>query len=121
MDLIARAAVFTLPSVRARDASMDGIPNVILEAFSVETPVVSTSLSGIPEVVRDGETGSLVAPGDTVALSRALRDVLQHPDVHRARARRGRELVATSFDLVRNVRALLAWITGGDAGAGIVA
>src|SRR5207244_4125615 len=66
MELIARAAVFTLPSVRARDASMDGIPNVILEAFSVETPVVSTSLSGIPEVVRDGETGSLVAPGDTV-------------------------------------------------------
>jgi len=117
MELIARAAVFTLPSVRAKDASMDGIPNVILEAFSVGTPVVSTSLSGIPEVVRDGETGTLVAPGDSVALAGALRDVLQRPEVHLDRARRGRDLVASSFDLTRNVRALLAWITRREAAA----
>jgi glycosyltransferase involved in cell wall biosynthesis len=110
MELIAKASVFTLPSVRARDASMDGIPNVILEAFSVGTPVVSTSLSGIPEVVRDGETGTLVAPGDSVALAAALRDALRRPEVHLDRAQRGRDLVASSFDLGRNVRALLAWI-----------
>lgn len=115
MELIGRASVFTLPSVRAKDASMDGIPNVILEAFSVGTPVVSTSLSGIPEVVRDGETGTLVAPGDSVALAAALRDVLQRPEVHLDRARRGRDLVASSFDLTRNVRALLAWITSREA------
>ncbi len=111
MELVARATVFTLPSVRAKDASMDGIPNVILEAFSVGTPVVSTNLSGIPEVVRDGETGSLVAPGDSVALARALGDVLRRPEVHAERARRGRDLVAASFDPSRNVRALLVWIT----------
>jgi glycosyltransferase involved in cell wall biosynthesis len=110
MALIARAAVFTLPSIRAKDESMDGIPNVILEAFSVETPVVSTRLSGIPEVVRDGETGMLVEPGDAAALAAALRDVLEHPAVHAARARRGRELVASAFDLTRNVGALLDWI-----------
>ncbi len=115
IDLIARAAVFTLPSVRASDASMDGIPNVILEAFSVETPVVSTNLSGIPEVVRDGETGVLVEPGDAAALARALREVLEHPEPHRARARRGRELIAASFDLERNVRALLARIAGTES------
>lgn len=112
MELIARAAVFTLPSVRAKDESMDGIPNVILEAFSVATPVVSTRLSGIPEVVRDGDTGTLVEPGDRDALAAALRDVLEHPAEHDARARRGRELVAEAFDLPRNVRAFLAWIVG---------
>jgi len=113
MGLIARAAVFTLPSVRAKDESMDGIPNVILEAFSVGTPVVSTDLSGIPEVVRDGETGVLVEPGDPIALARGLRDVLEHPGIHAARAQRGRELVAGAFDAARNVAALLGWIAGG--------
>jgi len=111
MDWIARAAVFALPSTIAKDASMDGIPNVILEAFAVETPVVSTRLSGIPEVVRDGETGVLVAPDDPHALAAALRDVLEHPETHRARARRGRDLVVASFDLDRNVHRFLAWIT----------
>ncbi len=110
--LIARASVFALPSVRAKDDSMDGIPNVILEAFSVATPVISTRLSGIPEVVRDGETGTLIAPGDAAALAVALRDVLEHPGEHAARAARGRELVAASFDLERNVDAFLAWIAG---------
>jgi colanic acid/amylovoran biosynthesis glycosyltransferase len=120
MDWIARAAVFALPSMIAKDASMDGIPNVILEAFAVETPVVSTRLSGIPEVVRDGETGVLIAPDDPHALATALRDVLAHPETHRARARRGRDLVAAAFDLDRNVRQFLAWITephGDDAAA----
>jgi glycosyltransferase involved in cell wall biosynthesis len=111
MECIARAAVFALPSMVAKDASMDGIPNVILEAFAVETAVVSTRLSGIPEVVRDGETGVLVPPDDPVALAEALREVLAHPETHRARARRGRELVAAAFDLDRNVRRFLAWIT----------
>ena len=114
MDLIARAAVFTLPSVRAKDDSMDGIPNVILEAFSVETPVVSTRLSGIPEVVRDGDTGILVAPGDADALAAAIGEVLAQPTLHAERARRGRALVASAFDLDRNVRALLAWISRGE-------
>lgn len=111
MEWMARAAVFALPSMVAKDASMDGIPNVILEAFAVETPVVSTRLSGIPEVVRDGETGVLVPPDDAVALAAALRAVLGDPDAHRARARRGHEIVAAAFDLDRNVRAFLAWIT----------
>ena len=119
MEWIARAAVFALPSTIAKDASMDGIPNVILEAFALETPVVSTRLSGIPEVVRDGETGVLVDPDDPHALATALRDVLAHPETHRARARRGRDLVATTFDPDRNVRRFLEWITQphGDRGA----
>jgi colanic acid/amylovoran biosynthesis glycosyltransferase len=117
MEWMARAAVFALPSMVAKDGSMDGIPNVILEAFAVETPVVSTRLSGIPEVVRDGETGVLVPPDYPVALAAALHDVLAHPEAHRARARRGCELVAAAFDLDRNVRSFLAWITAshGDA------
>jgi glycosyltransferase involved in cell wall biosynthesis len=99
---------------------MDGIPNVILEAFSAGTPVVSTRLSGIPEVVRDGDTGVLVAPGDVDALATALADVLARPAVHAERARRGRALVATAFDLDKNVRAFLGWVTRGawrDAGS----
>jgi len=61
--------------------------------------------------VRDGETGVLVDPDDPHALATALRDVLAHPETHRARARRGRDLVATMFDPDRNVRRFLEWIT----------
>lgn len=117
MRWIARAAVFALPSMIAKDASMDGIPNVILEAFAVETPVISTRLSGIPEVVREGETGVLVPPDDAAALARALREVLAHPETHRAQARRGHALVAAAFDLDRNVRRFLEWITASHAAA----
>jgi len=110
MGLLAQAAVLIQPSVRSEDDSMDGIPNVILEAFSVETPVISTRVSAIPEVVRDGETGRLVAPGDVPALAEAIRAVLRDPATHSDFARRGRALVVEHFDLERNVRKLLGWI-----------
>ena len=45
----------------------DGIPNVLVEAMACGMPVVSTAVSGIPELVRDGENGLLVPPDDPVA------------------------------------------------------
>lgn len=112
LRLLAQAALLVQPSVRSGDDSMDGIPNIILEAFSLETPVVSTRLSGIPEVVREGETGRLVPPGDAAALADAIRGALRDPAAHAAFARRSRTLVAERFDVQRNVRALLEAILG---------
>ena len=55
-----RAAVFALPCCVGRGGEMDGIPVAMMEAMARGLPVVSTRLTGIPEMVRDGENGLLV-------------------------------------------------------------
>jgi glycosyltransferase involved in cell wall biosynthesis len=60
---------------------------VLAEAMAVGTPVVATQVDGLPEVVRDGETGRLVAPGDPDELAEAVADVLAHRERMGAAAR----------------------------------
>jgi glycosyltransferase involved in cell wall biosynthesis len=85
---------------------------VVLEALSVATPVIATRLSAIPEVVRHGETGRLVPPGDDEALAEAIAETLREPEPARAMAHRGRDLVRGQFDIEANVRRLLASLAG---------
>jgi len=55
----------------------EGLPVVIMEAFAMGRPVVSTYIAGIPELVRDGSNGWLVPAGDVAALTQAMREVLE--------------------------------------------
>jgi glycosyltransferase involved in cell wall biosynthesis len=72
---VASASVFALAAVPSR-IGVDGVPVALIEAMAVGTPPVSTALSGIPELVSDGETGLLVEPGDVAGLADALRRLL---------------------------------------------
>lgn len=103
-----RSSIFVLPAVLGSDGDRDGIPNVILEALSMELPVVSTDHSAIPEVVIDQETGLLVHPGDSKALADALECLLKDPDLGREMGRTGRKLVVERFNPEQNARLLLA-------------
>jgi glycosyltransferase involved in cell wall biosynthesis len=72
---LARDQVLTL--FRAADATLltsswENLPHSVVEALAVGTPVVATAVGGVPEVVRDGENGLLVAPGDVAAIARAI-------------------------------------------------
>jgi glycosyltransferase involved in cell wall biosynthesis len=67
---------------------------------------VSTPISGIPEVVRDGETGLLVPAGDDAALADALARLLGDPALRASLGECGREFVTSEFDITRNVRRL---------------
>lgn len=58
---------------------MEGLPVVAMEALAAGRPVVATAVAGVPEVVRPGETGWLVAAGDPVALARAMREAVECP------------------------------------------
>jgi glycosyltransferase involved in cell wall biosynthesis len=81
-DVIAalRAAdLFVLPSKQAGDGDRDGLPNVVMEAASQGLPIVATDFAGIPEFLREGVEGLLVAPGDVEALARALADLAAAP------------------------------------------
>jgi glycosyltransferase involved in cell wall biosynthesis len=89
------------------DGDRDGIPNVILEAMAVGVPVVATAISGIPEVVRDGETGRLIASGDPIAMADALEWLLGHPEDRARLGATARATVAREVELSTSVRPLM--------------
>jgi len=110
-----QAAIFTLPAILGSDGDRDGIPNVILEALSMEIPVVSTMHSGVPEVVEDGVNGLLVPPANSQALAEALENLLRDPELRSRLGRAGRKKVMENFDPQNNARLLLAAFTGTGA------
>lgn len=87
--------------------SKEGLPNVILEASSMELPVVSTRLAGVPEAVIEGETGRMVAPGDAAGLAAAISAIGADRGVCRDMGRAGRELMLERFDKRRQFDAFL--------------
>jgi glycosyltransferase involved in cell wall biosynthesis len=105
------ATLFVLPCVPAADGDLDGIPNVLLEAMACRVPVVSTRLSGIPEVVQDGVTGLLAEPADTQDLAGAIARLLQDRRLRECLGQAGRQLVEQRFDVRRNTEALANWLT----------
>lgn len=105
-DHLRACDVFVLPSIVTSDGKMEGIPVALMEALASGRPVVTSELSGIPELVEHERTGLLVPPGDASALATGL-DRLLGDDVLRARlAGAGPGTVAAGFDLRTNV----AWL-----------
>jgi glycosyltransferase involved in cell wall biosynthesis len=97
-----RAAVLAMPCIVGEDGDRDGLPNVIQEALALGTPVISTDVTGIPEVVRHGETGLKVPQKDPEALADALESLLVDPELRVRLARGGRDLIEAEFDIRRN-------------------
>ena len=85
---------------------MEGIPVAIMEALACGLPVVATSLSGIPELVRPGHTGYLVPEKDPTALANSLAKVYHNPNRAHQLAQAGRTLVQKEFELSANVQRL---------------
>lgn len=106
-ELLDAADVFVLASVRTPIGWMDGIPVALMEALAAGLPAIASRLSGIPELVRDGETGVLAAPGDATDLARAFERVLADPQATLERARAGRALIEREFDIERSAERML--------------
>lgn len=105
------ATCLVAPSVVGRDGDRDGIPNVILEAMSVGTPVVATDVSGIPEVVRDRDTGLFVPPNEPMRLADAIQSIMNDPPAAEAMATRARQLLRETFDPETNAKQLMELLT----------
>ena len=101
------ADIFALASVTDRQGASDVFPTVIIEGMAVARPVVSTRLAGIPELVAHGETGLLVAPGDTSALAQALEELIRDPGLRSRYGRAGRARIEQHFRIEHTVAPLL--------------
>lgn len=106
-----QADVFALPCEIQKDGDRDGIPNVLVEAMAMGIPVVSTQISGIPELIENDVNGFLVKDRDPAALADALADVLNDPELAARFGDAGRATVALEFDAKRNVEKIaeLLW------------
>nr|MCU0622828.1 glycosyltransferase [Gemmatimonadaceae bacterium] len=108
-DEYARAAVFAMPAITDWKGEQEGFGLVLVEAMRAGLPVVASASGGIGDIVRDGETGRLVAEGDAGALADALTALLARPadaarlgDAGRrdVTARYAPEAIARTFDAV---------------------
>ena len=77
----------------------EGLPYAVLEALASGLGVVASPVGGIPEVVRDGETGLLVEPGNIDALASACRVLAEREELRCRLGRQGREVVIREHDL----------------------
>lgn len=107
-DLYRSSTVFALACRIDGNGDRDGIPNVLVEAMASGLPVVSTDVSGIPEVLTDGETGRLVPPEDAEALADAIWRIAKDPAEAVRLGQAGADLIKTRFDGDRLARSLAA-------------
>lgn len=101
-------AVFAALDVFLAPSLWEGFGLVFLEAMAHRLPVISTTVSAIPETVVDGETGWLVPPRDADALAGALRAALTDPVARRARGANGRARLEAEFTVEAMVERTLA-------------
>lgn len=113
--MMAEATLFVLPSIVAADGQMEGIPVALMEALASGRPVVSTKISGIPELVEHEVNGLLVDPQDSVALAQAMRELLENAPRARSMGLNGREKVRREFDIVQCVREVIELLDGENA------
>jgi glycosyltransferase involved in cell wall biosynthesis len=104
--MLSEADCYVQPSVVTPAGKMEGIPVALMEAMASKIPVIATEISGIPELVIDGETGWLVPPDDAVSLADAMEDIFNHPDEANKRSTMGFNRVLSEFVLSTNVKKL---------------
>jgi glycosyltransferase involved in cell wall biosynthesis len=97
-DWIARSAVVVLPSYR------EGLPKILLEASSMEKPVVATDVPGCREVVSHGETGLLVKVRDSLSLAEAMLKLLQDENLRQKMGQAGRKKIMADFSADKVIR-----------------
>jgi colanic acid/amylovoran biosynthesis glycosyltransferase len=101
-ELYEDASIFCLPSFA------EGVPVVLMEAMAMGLPAVSTRIAGIPELIEDGRTGLLVAPGRQDELAAALERLLGDASLRRELGVGAREKVLAEFDAAASATQLQA-------------
>ncbi len=105
MRWMEKSHVLLAPSVTPPDGDMEGIPTTVMEAMASGMPVVASRHSGIPELVKDQETGFLVDERDFEGIAAAVRTLAANRELWPELGRAGRQLVEREFNqTVQSVR-----------------
>jgi glycosyltransferase involved in cell wall biosynthesis len=107
-----QANVKVLASVPTSSGLREGIPVALMEAMACGLPVISSQLSGIPELVENGVSGILVAPRDSLALADGLERLAQDINLRVRMGTAGRVRILREFDLSQNASALAKLFSG---------
>jgi glycosyltransferase involved in cell wall biosynthesis len=97
--LLNKATAFVLPSIVTNDGGREGIPVALMEAMSMEVPVISTKTVGIPELIDDRKNGFLVNEKDEKDLSNAIEKLLKNEKLAKEMGKAGRTKVNQEFNL----------------------
>jgi glycosyltransferase involved in cell wall biosynthesis len=103
----------------AADQDRDGLPTILLEAMAMGTPCISTDVTGIPEVLRDDETGLMVQQRDADSLAAACERLLDDPKLGCRLAHNARRQIEGRFDIVTNARSIRQIIETVIDGSGV--
>jgi colanic acid/amylovoran biosynthesis glycosyltransferase len=101
---------FVLACRKDSKNDMDGIPVVLMEAMMSQVPVVSTKISGIPELVKDGETGYLADPENPTSLAKALVKVLYRKKQNSRLCTNAVKQINKKFNLLLNTNSILDYL-----------
>jgi len=107
MSEFGKATLFILPCVRTATGDMDGIPVSLMEAMRLGIPVISTSISGISELIENGRSGLLVEEKNVVQLAGAIEIILLKEDFAFRVGDEGSKKVEESFNIHKEVGKLL--------------
>jgi colanic acid/amylovoran biosynthesis glycosyltransferase len=104
--------IFIMPSVIGKDGSRDITPNSLIEAMAMRLPVVSTTVTAIPEIIENGVSGLLVPPADENALADAITRLMTDAELRKQLGENARKTVETRFDISANVRHYIELFSG---------
>ena len=107
LDIVQQHDAFVLACKQDTQGDMDGIPVVLMEAMSQQVPVVSTRLSGIPELVVHEQTGLLAEPDNAVNLSQQIARLIEGPELRKQLAAQAQMHVDREFGQTGNIDRLL--------------
>jgi glycosyltransferase involved in cell wall biosynthesis len=109
-EALSTTDLFVLPSFA------EGVPVVLMESLAAQVPVVTTRIAGVPELVRHGENGLLVPPGNLDALTAAIADLLGDPASRAAFGHAGRQTVIAGYAIAQEARWLSRLVAGYSEG-----
>jgi len=100
LDYYKAADMFVLPSFA------EGLPVVLMEAMAMEIPCITTAITGVPELISNGEDGLLVPASDTEGLIQAINQLVNDPVLRQKLGKAGRLKVLSAYDLYKNTQHL---------------
>jgi glycosyltransferase involved in cell wall biosynthesis len=114
---MAMADVFVVPSVLDEAGNVDGLPNVLLEAMSAGRAIVASHVAGIPEAIKDGQTGWLVPQKDVPALTEAICATLSDAELRDRLGRAARAKITGEMTWTHTAERIAAILQrAGEAG-----